>query len=42
MIKLPNKILDESKNEEIKSIDIDNKPLIQKVNIEFSDIYELY
>ena len=42
VIKLPNKILDESKNEEIKSIDIDNKPLIQKVNIEFSDIYELY
>lgn len=39
VIKLPNKILDESKNEEIKSIDIDNKPLIQKVNIEFSDIY---
>ena len=42
VIKIPNKILDESKNEEIKSIDIDNKPLIQKVNIEFSDIYELY
>lgn len=42
VIKLPNKILDEKENESMKTIDINKKALMQKVNIEFSDIYELY
>ena len=42
VVKLPNiKINEEVKNHS-RVIDVESKPLVQKINIEFSDIYELY
>ena len=41
VVKLPNvKVAESEGNSRI--IDVDNKPLVQKIDIEFSDIYELY
>lgn len=41
IIKLPNIKCNEVKSE-IRSINTESKPIVDKVNIEFSDIYELY
>ena len=42
VVKLPSiKINEEVKNHS-RVIDVESKPLVQKINIEFSDIYELY
>ncbi len=46
VVKLPNVRIEKEKEKENendnKIIDVDNKPLVQKIHIEFSDIYELY
>lgn len=44
VVKLPNVRIEKEKENENdnKIIDVDNKPLVQKIHIEFSDIYELY
>lgn len=42
VVKLPNVRDGDKKENDNKIIDVDNKPLVQKIHIEFSDIYELY
>ena len=42
VIKLPNVRMEEDNDNNSRIIDAENKPLVQKINIEFSDIYELY
>ena len=42
VVKLPNVRDADKKENDNKIIDVDNKPLVQKIHIEFSDIYELY
>ena len=44
VVKLPNVRIEKEKENENdnKIIDVENKPLVQKIHIEFSDIYELY
>ena len=42
VVKLPNVRIEKEKENDNKIIDVDNKPLVQKIHIEFSDIYELY
>lgn len=42
VIKLPNIRIEHEDNGDNKVMDVDNKPLVQKIHIEFSDIYELY
>lgn len=34
--------MEEDNDNNSRIIDAENKPLVQKINIEFSDIYELY
>lgn len=41
IVKLPNVKVEEIKREDV-NIDVDSKPIVEKINIEFSDIYELY
>ena len=42
VVKLPNIKINEEVNIHNRIIDVESKPLVQKINIEFSDIYELY
>lgn len=42
VVKLPNVRIEKENENDNKIIDVDNKPLVQKIHIEFSDIYELY
>lgn len=42
VVKLPNVRIETEEETDNKIIDVDNKPLVQKIHIEFSDIYELY
>ena len=42
VVKLPNVRIESQKENDNKIIDVENKPLVQKIHIEFSDIYELY
>ena len=42
VVKLPNIKIDEELDVYNKVMDAESKPLVQKINIEFSDIYELY
>lgn len=42
VVKLPNIKIDEELDVYNKVMDAESKPLLQKINIEFSDIYELY
>lgn len=42
VVKLPNIKIDEELNVYNKVMDAESKPLVQKIHIEFSDIYELY
>ena len=42
VVKLPNIRVKNEEKSDYKIIDVDNKPLVQKIHIEFSDIYELY
>lgn len=42
LIKLPNVRVEEKNKDKSRVIDAENKALVQKINIEFSDIYELY
>lgn len=42
VVKLPNVRIENEKENDNKIIDVENKPLVQKIHIEFSDIYELY
>lgn len=42
VVKLPNVRIETEEETDKKIIDVDNKPLVQKIHIEFSDIYELY
>ncbi|WP_195987426.1 HAMP domain-containing sensor histidine kinase [Clostridium sp. D53t1_180928_C8] len=42
VVKLPNVRIESEEENDNKIIDVDNKPLVQKIHIEFSDIYELY
>lgn len=42
VVKLPNIKIDEELDVYNKVVDAESKPLVQKINIEFSDIYELY
>lgn len=42
VVKLPNVRIETEEENDNKIIDVDNKPLVQKIHIEFSDIYELY
>ena len=42
VIKLPNVRMEEDNDNNSRIIDAENKPLVQKINIEFSDIYEFY
>ena len=42
VVKLPNIKINEEVNNHSRVIDVESKPLVQKINIEFSDIYELY
>ena len=42
VVKLPNIKINEEVNNHNRVIDVESKPLVQKINIEFSDIYELY
>lgn len=42
VVKLPNIKINEEVNNHNRVMDVENKPLVQKINIEFSDIYELY
>ena len=42
VVKLPNIKINEEVNNHNRVMDVESKPLVQKINIEFSDIYELY
>ena len=42
VVKLPNIKINEEVNKHNRVMDVESKPLVQKINIEFSDIYELY
>lgn len=42
VVKLPNVRIENEEENDNKVMDADNKPLVQKIHIEFSDIYELY
>lgn len=42
VVKLPNVRIENKEENDNKVMDADNKPLVQKIHIEFSDIYELY
>ena len=42
VVKIPNIKIENEENNESKVMDVNNKPLVQKIDIEFSDIYELY
>ena len=42
VVKLPNIKINEEVNNHNRVMDVECKPLVQKINIEFSDIYELY
>mgnify|MGYP004654259391 FL=1 len=42
VVKLPNVRIENKEENDNKIIDVENKPLVQKIHIEFSDIYELY
>ena len=42
VVKLPNIKIDEELDVYNKVMDAESKPLVQKIHIEFSDIYELY
>lgn len=42
VVKIPNIKIENEENNESKVMDVSNKPLVQKIDIEFSDIYELY
>lgn len=42
VVKLPNIKISEEVNNHNRVMDVESKPLVQKINIEFSDIYELY
>ena len=42
VVKLPNIKINEEVNNHNRVMDLESKPLVQKINIEFSDIYELY
>lgn len=42
VVKLPNVRIETEEESDNKVMDADNKPLVQKIHIEFSDIYELY
>lgn len=41
IVKLPNVKMEEIEREDV-NMDVDSKPIVEKINIEFSDIYELY
>lgn len=41
IVKLPNVKMEEIQREDV-NMDVDSKPIVEKINIEFSDIYELY
>lgn len=42
VVKLPNIKINEEVNNHNRVMEVESKPLVQKINIEFSDIYELY
>lgn len=42
VVKLPNVRIETEEENDNKIMDVDNKPLVEKIHIEFSDIYELY
>ena len=42
VVKLPNVRIENKEENDNKIIDVENKPLVQKIHREFSDIYELY
>ena len=42
VVKLPNIKINEEVNNHNRVMDVESKPLVRKINIEFSDIYELY